>query len=228
MEAVINERKTHQEAWGPAALEQRRERVPATWRRSLRVAIAGSSATGIITNCWAFSFGFWLSHKRTCYQLVAEPAFIWLRLHQKKGKAQTFAPRSWTSRDSEILLANSQSRSRIKRNFGKPSSRARIHISCLTTSGTRWMCSRRCVISDRFACGTRACEDNCRVPTPLDLCNPGRVHRKSRPVANNSEHIGSSSHADLKTAWCCCPRPLFAAANSGARDFHTGDGQTHR
>ena len=126
----------------------------ATWQRSLRVAIArGSSATGIITNCWAFSFGFWLSHKRTCYQLVAEPAFIWLRLQPKEGKgtdlcAEIVDIARQRNPPCEFAVAFPD-----KEDFsGKPSSRARSSIiSCLTTSGTRWMCSRRCVISDRFA-----------------------------------------------------------------------------
>ena len=80
------QRKTHQEAWGLAALDQRRKRTQDHLAAiALRVARAGSSGTDTITICLAAFFGFWWSHEKKCYRFVVAPAISCCR-RTKRGK----------------------------------------------------------------------------------------------------------------------------------------------
>ena len=51
MEVVLNEYEANREVWGPAALEQRRERTRKHLASIASAARAGLSATDTIMNC---------------------------------------------------------------------------------------------------------------------------------------------------------------------------------
>ena len=158
MEAVIKERKTKQEAWGPAALDQRRERT-----RQHLAAIASRRESWIKRNQYYYEFlsrllRFLVEPKKKVLSVRCGTGYHLAAVTPREGKGidicteiVEIARQRNPSFDFAVAFPD-------KDEFRTSSSRARNSItSYLTTSATRWMCFRRCVISDRFACGTRAC-----------------------------------------------------------------------
>ena len=147
MEAVLNKPETKKGTWGPAALEQRRERS-----RDHLAKIAGRREGWIDRNRYYYELlsrllRFLVEPQKRVLSVRCGTGNLLAVVQPVRAKALTFVPRLSRSHSNEILPLSLRWLSRTKRSSAVLSSQGRNSIiSSLMISATPSMSFKRCAI----------------------------------------------------------------------------------